>query len=980
MKTFLRIILVLLVLFLVLVGTGLFVLTRPGVQKRLVESQLPEGSSIREVRVTTSSLKLSELKLALPDGTEVRLSAMDTAFKPLDALFDRRIKLGALKVQGLVVEIPTALIESSAPVDPSTIPSRVPPRSKSGPGEGAAPAKVPPAKTAGSPTDALYALGQLDWRIDIDSIELDGELRDAAGGRYAMDLRSGAIRPGEESSIEASLKLSAGEVQHAGLKEFNAKARIFLKQKTLGGFEQVRLDSTLDALDQAGNQLVRLSQELELTVQGFEERASLRVKFDADLPRPGVFLPELSVIGELVVAGHLALAAEGELLTLSQADFRLSAAGVERLSLRANKEFTLGGAQDLSGNLIDLRLSQLPLAWLAPWLPEGLLLTGEDFSAAFKLTGLAGGAFELSSSEPLRLGPLSLVQDGAPLLEQITIQAQPVLRLAADKSLSWDLGALQIADRYGKILAGSSTGRFDPSLTAEGFFPAGLETQTQLDIGLQEITQQPALAGYTSIMSGRAAIQLKLAPSQAQPLQVQGQLSGLSPRGYPGQRQDYRFALQLNEPKSGLLGLGATLRIGSENQPSSDLQFAGELRPSSAPLEFKADLTAPRLSQADLEFLAAAFQAAPPPAADDTFVVAPPRPAPSGTGTGAGSPAQAAEPVGPPWAGYAGEISVSIKELVLTAGEVLSELTAQASVTEPLLRLQKLSAKLYAAEIAGSGELSYSSRQRMAYALRSDLSFAKMDPAAFAKEPGASFPVKGIFEGRAQFSGQGETLEQALDAIEGEVLVTGREGVLTAFELDARSNLGLLGAGILGQSLNRPGISAMAKTVPYFENMPFSDFTLRLQRQSDQRILIPELRFIGRNVLIDGSGSIAASSLKDAMNQPLDLKLELGAKGQLVDYLETLKLLGPNTGADGFRRWEQALQIRGSLSDPDTSALERILKEAANRALTRSGRETEAPVTQDGETSTEQNLQPKPSKEERIIRDVEAGLNLLFGK
>lgn len=980
MKTFFRILLVLFLFFVVLVGTGIFILTRPGVQKRLVESQLPEGSSIREVRVTTSSLKLSELKLALPDGTEVRLTAMDTAFKPLDALFDRRIKLGALKVQGLVVEIPTALIESSAPADPGAVPPSFPSGGKPGPGKAHAPDKAAPVKAVGSPADALYALDQLDWRIEIDSISLDGELRDATGGRYAMDLRSGAIRPGEESTIEASLKLSAGQAQHAGLKEFNASARIFLKQKTEGGFEQVRLESTLNALDQSGNKLVSLSQKLELVVQGFEERASLNVQFDADLPRPGVFLSEMSGIGPVKVAGRLALAADGQLLTLTETNFRLSVAGLERLSLQSNKAFTLGGAQDLSGNLMDLRVSQLPLAWLAPWLPEGLVLTGEDLSTAFNMTGLAGGAFELSSSESLRLGSLSLLRDGAPLLDQVTIQLQPLLHLAADQSLRWDVGTLEVSDRYGEILVGSSTGSFDPSLSAEGFFPAGLVTQTQLDMGLQEITQQPALAAYTSIMSGRAVIQLQLDSSEAPPLQVQGQLSGLSPRGYPGQRQDYRFGLQLKEPEPGLLGLVANLQVGSENRPGSDLEFKGQVRPDSAPLEFKADLTAPYLSQADLEFLAAAFQATPQSAPDDSFVIATPSSVPSGSGSGVGMPVPAANPVGPPWEGYVGEINVSIAELVLSSGQILSEVKALASVSEPLLRLQELSASLHSGKINGMGELSYSSRQRMAYAVRSDLSFAKMNPAAFAKEPGAAFPVQGLFDGRTQLSGQGATLEQALDGIEGEVLVTGGEGVLTAFKLDARSNLGLIGAGILGQSLNRPGISALAKTVPYFENMPYSEFTLRLQRQSDKRILIPELRFTGRNVLIDGSGSIAASSLKDVMRQPLDLKLELGAKGQLVDYLETLKLLGPNTAADGFRRWDKALQIGGSLSDPDTSALERILKEAANRALTRSGGEREAPATQGGETPSEQNLQSKPSKEERIIRDVEAGLNLLFGK
>ncbi|HKK17079.1 MAG TPA: hypothetical protein VJ952_00240, partial [Opitutales bacterium] len=121
MKTFLKIFLVLFILVLLLIGVGLFTLTRPGVQKKLLESQLPEGSSIRTVRVTTSSLELSELKLALPDGTQVRLAALDTDFKPLEALFNKTIKLGALNVEGLIVDIPQALIQppksSDEPVD-----------------------------------------------------------------------------------------------------------------------------------------------------------------------------------------------------------------------------------------------------------------------------------------------------------------------------------------------------------------------------------------------------------------------------------------------------------------------------------------------------------------------------------------------------------------------------------------------------------------------------------------------------------------------------------------------------------------------------------------------------------------------------------------------------------------------------------------------------------------------------------------------
>jgi hypothetical protein len=993
MKTFLKIFLFLLVFVLLLVGAGLFMLTRPGVQKKLVESQLPEGSSLRSVRVTTKSLELAELKLALPDGTRVRLALLETDFKPLDAVFDKTIKLGALNVDGLVVEIPQTLIQGptppgapASPADSTTVPD-VPIQ------QTAAPARSAKAEAAGSPVDALYAVGAIDWLVDIESIQLKGELRDGGGSSYAIDLSSGAIRPGQETTVDASLELRAKEPLHAGLQNLDASAQVFLKQNPDGGFEAVRVESLTNASDGNGQNLFTASQKLDLKVQAFEERASLEVGFNVDLPRPERFMPEMSGVGPLNVAGSLTADAVGAQLTLNATDMLLSAGGTEVVSVKLNKPFTLGGKRDLSGNLMDVRITNLPLGWLGPWLPQGLRVSGDPLSAQFNLAGLPGGVLELNATAPLRLGPLSVAQDGAPLLDQVTLLSQPVVRLAPDQSITWELGQIQVQDRYGDILSGTSTGRLDRSAAATGFLPAGLTTQTTLDLGLQEITQQPALAGYTSILSGRASIDVTVDGSRDYPVQARGQIRNLSPRAYPGQKQDYQFALQLKEPKQSVLALGANLRAGSENRPSTDLQFTGQVRPKTNPLAFQADLTAQRLSQRDIDFLRTAFQgsAAASEPDDSGEMVAPPTPASTQPATG-GRQADAApgEAAGPPWAGYDGEVIIRIAELVLLSGAVITDLNAEAVVSEPLLSLKNLEGSFEEGKLSGSGEVRYSRRQRMAYALQTDLRFENVDPAVFSKRSSRSFPVQGLFDGQADFSGQGATLEQAVDGVEGDLTVTGREGVLTAFELDTRSNLGLIGAGLLGQSLNRPGITALARAVPYFENMPFSEFVLRLSRGPDKYIKIPELRFTGENLLIDGSGRIAASSLKNAMSQPLDLSLELGAKGQLIDYLETLQLLGPNTGEDGFRRWASSIPIKGSLSDPDTSALERVLKEAANRALTQSSSSQEKPAAESETTTqpgaeggaipTEQNLQPKPSKEERILREVESGLNLLFGQ
>ena len=1032
MKTFIRLVLLCFALFVLLLVVGAVVLTRPGVQKRILEGQLPAGSSIGMVRLTTGSIELSELKLALPDGTQVHLNMLNADFEPLAAYFDKTIKLGALNVEGLVIDTPKAFIETPAdPTSPSSSSSTPP--SVATPSTGkptvAEPAvaadrsqalEVESSTGAASPTDALYVLGQLDWLFDIDSVQLTGELRDASGSTFVLALQSGAMRPGEETVIEASLKLNSDQTLQAGLKQFDADARVTLQQNTNGGFEKVRIESLTKASDAEGNKLLTASQELDLVMKGREERASVELLFNVELPKPEIFSPEMVGVGAINVQGSLAASALREEFTLSATNLVVYASGAEVVSLKSNKNFTLGGDADLSGDLMGVRIRDLPLAWLGPWLPAGFELTGEDLTAQFNLTGTPAGALQLSSIAPLRLGPLSLTQDGLPLLQQVTISAQPVIRMAADESISWELNALQIQDRFGEFLSGRSVGRFTPSASSAGRIPSGLQAEAELTFGLQEITQQPALEGFASVMSGRALLDIKIDPAEAYPVAIQGRLEGISPRAYPGQRQDYRFALQISEPIAGDLAVGASLEAGSAKNPSTSLEFAGQVRPEAKPLNFKIDLNAGRLSQRDIDLLVAAFTPQPAiPERTSDARLAEPNPSTLKLPGNTRRPDQAADalPSSAPettfvpvateslWADYDGEVDISISEFYLLSGDVVTDLKAQAKVNDALLRISQLKGAYKGGQLSGYGEARFSTAPSAGYTIQSALNVENLDPSVFSKKRSGSFPVRGLFSGEAAFTGQGPTLEAAVDALQGELAITGKEGVLTAFDLDdlmpdlgmgniaGLGSLGLISADILGKSLSRPGLTAVARAIPYFENMPFSAFSLKLVRGNDRRILIPELLFVGRNILIDGSGSIAATSLKDALSQPLDLQLEIGAKGELIDSLETLELLGPDTTADGFRRWSNTIAITGSLEEPDTSALERLLKAAAKRALTQSGLrlptraagDGKVAVPAEGKETSQSNLSEarEPSKEEKIIQDVGAGLdviNSLFGR
>jgi hypothetical protein len=196
--------------------------------------------------------------------------------------------------------------------------------------------------------------------------------------------------------------------------------------------------------------------------------------------------------------------------------------------------------------------------------------------------------------------------------------------------------------------------------------------------------------------------------------------------------------------------------------------------------------------------------------------------------------------------------------------------------------------------------------------------------------------------------------------------------------------LGLGIAGLLGQSFDRPGITALSNTIPYFKDIRFNDFIFELKRGNDKRMLIPQFRLTGESLLIDASGLIAASKLSEVMDQPLDLKLVLGAKGQLINYLETLNLLKPVISEDGFRRWNKDVNIAGTLAKPNTDALMDVLSNAARAALTKPAKV--APAAPVASSATAKEVAPqgqtpavpvKKSKVEKRRDEVEMGLDLL---
>ena len=987
MKTFFRIAVILFLLVLVVLAGTYLTLTNAGFQKGLVERQLPAGSSIESVHVTTSKVTLTGLVWILENGTRVQIESLNTPFKPLAAVFDQTIKAGLVQVEGLRVDLP-AVVEPNASSLASTDSDDDPP-----------PTDLPDTLSleeshTANPIEWLIAMGDFEWLFDIDGIDIEGVIYDGSAAQYTLRVDSAAIRPGLASQIEVSLQLLADAPLPSGLKAIDASVAFSFKQQANGGFESLQLETNLVGDDVLGRRAVFVRQALDMVVDDTQGDATVSLRFDADLTKPQVFVPNLAPLGALAVSGNAVASIDGERVTLSVGDLVVSAAGAELVAMNLKRSIVLSDQQEMSGEWLEASITAFQLEWLNPWLSNGLQIHSQTpVSLMLSIAGTESGGITIAAVEPLQLGPLAVSESGVPLLEEITVQVLPEFQLNADQSLAYALNSLSVADQYGAFIQGSASGLIQleaPRGAANPF--AGLQAQAKLQIGLQELSQLPMFAGSASIFSGQLALDLNVDGFADAPLELQAKIQGLRARSMPSIFKDYNVTLHLNKIKNTKeWRMDANLLAGPVSRPSTSLQLAATLDSDSKPLRFSADLSGPLVNQEDITVLAAALSPREVAAPNPSLL----REARRGALTLPSSPrskaVETSSLVPPAWAVLNGDVVVKINEFRLEAGQVIEAITLQADVSEPRLIVDPISAKIGGGEIKGNGTVEYAFSELKPYSLTADFHCTDVNPAVFVKRHQTP-PVQGQFDGAFEMIGFGATLKAAIEDSTATLKVTSEQGVLTAFELDERRQLGLGLAGLLGQSLDRPGIAALSQTIPYFKEIRFNDFAFELTRGADKRVLVPQLRLEGESILIDASGSVGASRLDDVLDQPLDLTLSLSAKGRLTEYLDILDLLQPTVGEDGFRRWKQDIDITGTLTDPDSGALMDILNDAAKGAFSKPSKREQrtqetapddslpAALLPQGDTpqaAIELEEPQEKSKEQRRRDEIEMGLDLI---
>ena len=206
-----------------------------------------------------------------------------------------------------------------------------------------------------------------------------------------------------ESSLRVSLDSAFDPQRMNGLNALSGSLELLFSQKMTGGFERFQLKVDASAQDADGGDLLSLSQHMVLDLQSEANTAEAQMDFKASVPDPQRFMPELAQFGALKVDAQAAVDLSGLTLTLSEADLDVIAAARPVVALELKKALSLKGRQNLEGELLELSLMNVPMAWLSPWMPAGLVLSAQPLSMNLSVLGESDGAMVVEFKGPVQL-------------------------------------------------------------------------------------------------------------------------------------------------------------------------------------------------------------------------------------------------------------------------------------------------------------------------------------------------------------------------------------------------------------------------------------------------------------------------------------------------------------------------------------------------------------------------------------------------
>ena len=674
------------------------------------------------------------------------------------------------------------------------------------------------------------------------------------------------------------------------------------------------------------------------------------VKFDADaLERLAVapayrpVVATLGMVGALESVNKLKLPALGPVSLVTKFDvdasaaaasvkaFRLdvAAASTPVLAVESKQAFTYSPAtqkvasSDPSAELISVRLLGVPPAWVSTFVPVPDLFLGSSITGAWSVRP-EGDGVTIGTTSPLVLNAVRYGPADAPLALLDSVQVEGLRARVAPAGLE------ATVDKVRLVAGGADL--VTVKLAASQKPGAPFVARAELGAQLAALADQPALRGQTRLSAGQAL--LVLDATVAETKKATGELRLLGLRAAGADLPEVVVQADVTQDAAGLLTAKLPLRVENRTpKRTSDLELSATVSPGAAETRIVAKLLSQTLHVPDLQAFAALASDAPAAA----------RPA---TGPAKATPAKPA--AAPLWKGVSGELALSLARIVYLPGLEIENTTGRLAITGDAISLEKLQALLgTGGKIDVAGALRWLAAGQ-SYTLAADVKGADVavGPLLKALDPSAAVPLEGTYALSATVAGQGTDPGAAAAGAAADLHLSGKQGVLRALDLDANkyAKAGSTVAGLAGLAgalsgnaeLARRGaqVTALNNVVRQFSNLAYDELSLAARRGADGAVEIGELRLLSPKLKLDGSGDLKNLPGRTLVQQPLNLKFQLGAREALARDLATLELLAPKAegeAGDGYAKLADTVVLDGTLQKIGTDQLMRLLSRALGR-------------------------------------------------
>jgi hypothetical protein len=583
---------------------------------------------------------------------------------------------------------------------------------------------------------------------------------------------------------------------------------------------------------------------------------------------------------------------------------------------------------------VRVQLGEVPLAWAQAFVTDSILsgaLTGGTIDLSFR------GRRDLAAvtSTPITLRGITATLGGDTLAKAVDVN----LDLAAsfrDLMLTYDLRQLELKEgdtTFATLRAAGTVGEgLGAAITVTG--------KGTLAADLPATLRQPALASFATLSRGTLAVAFDA--SAGQTIAVKATVSAKDLVARQGNQAlgsiEAAAEVALDPAGNGKVKFPLVVTVGNRK---SDLTLDGTVAKSDEAYRFDGKLTGDQIILNDLQALAALAPAAPgtPPTAPRPAGTPAPRgslPAPTPTRTP--TPTAPTRDTAPFWQGVTGRFELDVKRVQYGQDYPISGLRGVLAITENRLAVETLEGRLKENPFKFAGGVTFAAQQPKPYSLTGTANVTNLDIGELlrASNPSERPALETKATVAARLGGSGLNLNDLLTQATGEFELTGAKGVLRALgrkgqAVSAASTV----LGIVGAMRGSDTTVAVAELASALNELPFDQFTLKVERAASLDFRVTAMEFLSPTARITGTGRVTYQAGVPIQGQPLRFDLQLAGKDNLAFLLNRAGVLGTTQDAQGYYQMNSGISLGGTAAKPDSSALWRMIGQAAISGLLR---------------------------------------------